>query len=720
MKDSHIFFDKELSWLAFNERVLQEAADPNVPLIERIRFLGIYSANLDEFFRVRVAKIRRKALVEAAHINENLLTDGDEKNTEGKSGILLNKILIKVEKLTERFRITARKAFDELNKYDIKLLFNNEDSSNFLNGLSKRQLTWLKIFFEHRIIRHITPIIINNKTKLSECLDDDGIYFLVGLKQKEQHQFALIEIPREEVERFIILPKDSKEVLKKIVMLDDVVHYFIDDIFRSLFQFESIDAYSVKLTRDSDYNLNDELDDSLLDKMSKGLKQRLKSDPVRLGYDKNMPEYMLKFLRKQLRIKAFDNLVPGVRFRHFKDFVKFPNLGGEALEKTPINALESSSFKYFPSIFDAINQGDILVYYPYYKFRHFTEFVRQSSYDPLVKAIKINIYRVAKKSEIIHSLVEAVKNGKNVTVVVELTARFDEEANIEWAKLMKDAGIHVEFGIPTLKIHSKLCIVSRMENEKLVDYAHLGTGNFHEKNARIYTDFSLFTKHKELCQEVNNVFSFIAHSYKRFRFNHLIVSPLTSRRKLYQLIDNEIEQATAGKKAEITLKLNNLVDNGLIKRLYSASNAGVSVRLIIRGMCSLVPGLEGYSENIQVISIVDQFLEHPRVMIFHNCSDDLVYISSADWMERNIDQRVEVGCPIYDKKLKKRIIDIIEIHFKDNCKSRIINQYQDNSYKVKSKGKTVRSQLAIYDYLVNEENNDHKFLKLSSQTSKTK
>lgn len=699
MIDKKFFFNKELSWLSFNERVLQEAGDSSVPLIERIHFLGIYSSNLDEFFRVRVANIRRKLLLENA-------TSEVETQEQKSLELLLEQINDTVARLTESFRGYARQAFEELKSHNIELLFNDEKSTVFNQQLNCDEKNFITTLFKNHIIRHITPIFISSNTQLVNCLDDDGIYFLVALRQQENVQYVLIEIPRSEANRFIILPKDKDKQMQRIVMLDDIVHYFLGDIFNGMIEYEEIDAYSLKLTRDAEYDLNDELDQSLLDKMSKGLKQRLTADPVRLGFDKNMPDYMIKYLRKSLKIKDKNNLVPGVRYRHFKDFISFPNLGSRELEKVDLPALDASRFGSNNLSFDDITQHDILVYYPYHKFRHFTEFVRQASYDPLVKTIKINIYRVAKKSEIIHSLIEAVKNGKQVTVVVELRARFDEEANIEWAKRMKDAGIHVEFGIDSLKVHSKLCLVSRQENDKLVRYAHIGTGNFHEKNARIYTDFSLFTKHKEIAQEVDNVFSFIAHSYKRFRFNHLIVSPITSRRRYYQLIDNEISLAKLGKKAHITLKVNNLVDKGLITRLYQASEAGVKIDIIVRGMCSLVPGQTGVSENISVISIVDQFLEHPRVMIFHNGGSNDLYISSADWMERNIDQRVEVSCPIYDPVLKQRIIDIIEIQLNDNQKARIINATQDNIYVKNGRKKPVRSQIDIYNYLVEQEKND--------------
>ena len=704
MSNPKLYFEKELSWLSFNERVLQESADSNVPLIERIRFLGIYSSNLDEFFRVRVAKLRRKALLESA-------TSDKESPKQIELASLLNQIIEKVQHLTDKFQPIATANFNELTQHNIELLFNNEKSKVFKKQLTKPQKQWINTFFEHQVIRHITPIIISSNTQLANCLDDDGIYLFVGLKQQESVQYVLIEVPKLEVDRFIILPKEQTDDMQRIVLLDDIVHYFLDDILSGLFEYDDMDAYSIKLTRDSEYNLDDELDQSLLDKMSKGLKQRLNADPVRLGYDQLMPEYMLKFLKKSLKIREHYNLVPGVRYRNFKDFIGFPNLGSPELEKPEFTALNAHRFTHYKNVFEAISHNDVLVYYPYYKFRHFTEFVRQASFDPMVRQISINIYRVAKKSEIIHSLIEAVKNGKQVTVVVELKARFDEEANINWAKRMKDAGIKVEFGIESLKIHSKLCIVTRVEDERIARYAHIGTGNFHEKNARIYTDFSLFTKHKEIAQEVDNVFSFISHSYKRFRFNHLIVSPLNSRRKLYQMIDNEADIAKQGKAANIILKVNNLADNGLINKLYSASNAGVNIKLIVRSMCSLIPGIKGVSENIHVISIVDQFLEHPRVMIFGNQGDELVYISSADWMERNIDQRVEVGCPIFDPVLKQRIIDIIHLQLNDNQKARVISQAQDNQYIKQGNNKAMRSQATTYDFLQQQEQLDKKELK---------
>ncbi|GHE81471.1 polyphosphate kinase 1 [Thalassotalea profundi] len=706
MFEGQSLFEKELSWLSFNERVLQEANDESVPLIERIRFLGIYSSNLDEFFRVRVAGIRRRAILETA-----------QGEPSGKWSHLQFAVTDKVEILTAQFQKTSTHVFSLLQAQGIHTLYDAPDALKFDKYLTPTQISWLEQVFDNRIIRHITPIVIHSKTQLTQCIDDDGIYFLVALNKGMSKQFCLVEIPRVDIERFIIVPTNNGDNPKYIVILDDVVEFFIDKLFAGMFDYDHIDAYSLKLTRDAEYNLTDDLDESLLDQMSKGIKQRLKADMVRLVHDRKMPKYMLSYLRKSLKIREHESLSPSVRYRHFKDFMKFPSLNEKCSQTAEIKALESIRFNAFNSVFDAISYQDILLYYPYHKFKHFTEFVRQASYDPLVKHIKINIYRVAKNSRIIQSLVEAVKNGKRVSVVVELRARFDEQANIEWAKTMKDAGIDVEFGIESLKVHAKLCVVTRLENEKMVRYTHIGTGNFHEANARVYTDFALFTKHKEISQEVDNVFDFIEHSYKRFRFNHLIVSPLTSRRRIYQLIDNETNAAEQGQTAEISIKLNNLVDPGIINKLYQASNAGVKIRIIVRGMCALIPGVKEYSKNIKVISIVDRYLEHPRIMFFHNAGNEQLFISSADWMERNLDERVEVACPIYDLTIKTRIIEIFNLQFNDNVKARIINKEQNNLYVKQGSNPPIRSQIEIYHYLVEKEKEDSLLLleKLNEQ-----
>ncbi len=678
------YLEKELSWLSFNERVLQEAADDTVPIIERVRFLGIYSSNQDEFFRVRVADVRRQILID------------ESKGGGQEARALLAEINSKVLTLQQKFDSIYLQLIHDLAKRNIFLV--NEIQ------LSEQESLWLKRHFQDKIRRHIVPLIINDHTELTRYLNDGSTYLVTGIRNANAVTYCLIEVPNKKVPRFIELPpmKGNKK-RKTIILLDNIIRHCLDDLLTGFFEFDAVECYSIKLTRDAEYNLSNEIELSMLEKMSSGLKQRLTAEPVSFVYDREMPQHMLEMLQGQLGIAGMDSMIPGGRYHCFKDFIGFPNPGRDYLEHPKIKAIRSSQFRQAANVFEAISKKDILLYYPYHAFNHVTEMLRQAAFDPAVRSIKINIYRVAKHSQILHSLVEAVKNGKDVSVVVELQARFDEEANIEWAKHLTDHGVRINFGIPSLKIHSKLMLVKRIENGRLVKYAHIGTGNFHEKTAKIYTDFALFTAHSEICDEVDNVFEFIEHSYKKFKFNHLLISPVDNRRKLYSLIDNEINNSINDKPASITLKLNNLVDTGLIKRLYDASRNGVKVRLIIRGMCSLLPGIPGLSENIQAISIVDRFLEHPRVMIFNNENDPKVFISSADWMSRNLDKRIEVGCPIYDEDLKTLVLKIIEQQFKDTTKARVIDRLQQNAYVKRGNRKKVRSQLAIYDQLLDYE-----------------
>jgi polyphosphate kinase len=482
----------------------------------------------------------------------------------------------------------------------------------------------------------------------------------------------------------------------------------LDELFKGFFDYDELSGYAMKMTRDAEYDLRNEIEYSLLEQMSEGVNQRLTAKPVRFVYERDMPPQMLEFLCNKLNISNYDNLIPGGRYHNFKDFIAFPNVGREYLENKPLPPMKCADFEGYANSFDAIKAKDILLYYPYHTFDHISELVRQASFDPKVLSIKINIYRVAKDSRLMNSLIDAVHNGKNVTVVVELQARFDEEANIEWSKVLTEAGVHVIFGAPGLKIHSKLLMISRREGEEIIRYAHIGTGNFHEKTARIYTDFSLLTADQEITNEVRNVFGYIENPYRPVKFNHLMVSPRNSRTQIYRLIDNEIANAKLGKKAALTIKVNNLVDKGIVNKLYGASTAGVKINMIIRGMCSLVPGIEGISDNIRIISIVDRFLEHPRVVITHNDGAPQVYISSADWMTRNIDHRIEVAAPVRDPRLKQRIIDITNIHFTDTVKARFIDKEMSNAYVPRGNRKKVRSQIAIYDYLKNIEKQTRK------------
>lgn len=683
MSAEKLYVEKELSWLSFNERVLQEAADKTVPLIERIRFLGIFSNNLDEFYKVRFADVKRRILI------------NQERGGNDNSKHLLTKMQTKALKLNERFDELYAELIRDMARRRIFLV--NETQ------LSETQQKWVRKYFRKEVLPHITPLMMRDDIDVLQFLKDEYAYITVELKKQDQSKYALLEIPTDHLPRFVMVPEQKGKRRKTIILLDNIIRYCLDELFRGFFDYDELNGYAMKMTRDAEYDLSHEVEHSLLEQMSEGVSQRLTAMPVRFVYEREMPQDMLDFLCDKLKISNYDNLIPGGRYHNFKDFIGFPNVGREYLEHKPLPPMTCSDFDGFDNSFDAIKNKDILLYYPYHTFDHISELVRQASFDPKVLSIKINIYRVAKNSRLMNSLIDAVHNGKKVTVVVELQARFDEEANIEWAKVLTEAGVQVVFGAPGLKIHSKLLLISRREGEEIIRYAHIGTGNFHEKTARIYTDFSLLTADTELTDEVRNVFGYIENPYRPVRFNHLIVSPRNSRKQLYKLIDGEIANARAGKKAELILKVNNLVDKGLINKLYGASASGVEIKMIIRGMCSLVPGIEGVSDNIKIISIVDRFLEHPRVVITHNDGDPQVYISSADWMTRNIDHRIEVATPVRDQRLKQRIIDIINIHFTDTVKARWIDKEMSNSYVPRGNRKKVRSQIAIYDYLKNIE-----------------
>lgn len=683
MSTEKLYIEKELSWLSFNERVLQEAADKTVPLIERIRFLGIFSNNLDEFYKVRFADVKRRILI------------NQERGGSDSSKRLLSRMQAKALKLNEQFDELYSELIREMARRRIFLV--NEQQ------LDEAQQRWITKYFRNEVMPHITPLMMKDEIDVLQFLKDEYAYLAVELRKDEHSKYALIEIPTDHLPRFVMVPEQKGKRRKTIILLDNIIRYCLDELFKGFFDYDELAGYAMKMTRDSEYDLRNEIEYSLLEQMSEGVSQRLTAMPVRFVYEREMPKTMLDILCSKLKISSYDNLIPGGRYQNFKDFISFPNVGRDYLENKPMPSLKCADFEGYANSFDAIKTKDILLYYPYHTFDHVSELVRQASFDPKVLGIKINIYRVAKDSRLMNSLIDAVHNGKNVTVVVELQARFDEEANIEWSKVLTEAGVHVIFGAPGLKIHSKLLLISRLEGEEIVRYAHIGTGNFHEKTARIYTDFALLTADQELTNEVRNVFGYIENPYRPVKFNHLMVSPRNSRSQIYRLIDGEIANAKAGKKASLTIKVNNLVDKGIVTRLYAASTAGVKVNMIIRGMCSLVPGIVGVSENIRIISIVDRFLEHPRVIITHNDGDPQVFISSADWMTRNIDHRIEVATPIRDPRLKQRIIDITNIHFTDTVKARLIDKEMSNSYVPRGNRKKVRSQIAIYDYLKNIE-----------------
>ena len=679
MGQDKLYIEKELSWLSFNERVLQEAADKSNPLIERMRFLGIYSSNLDEFYKVRFADLKRRILI------------NEEQGLDGNLRHLLGKIQARVLKTDQIFDSLYNELLLEMARNQIFLVNERQVSPN--------QQEWLRDYFRQYLRPHITPILIFDETDLVEFLKDNYTYLAVEIIRGDEISYALLEIPSDKIPRFVNLPAEAPRRRKTMILIDNILRYCLDDIFKGFFDYDALNAYSMKMTRDAEYDLVTEMESSLLELMSSSLKQRLTAEPVRFVYQRDMPDAMVAMLLDKLGISSYDSVIPGGRYHNFKDFISFPNVGRANLVNKPLPRLRHTGFNHFRNGFDAIRERDVLLYYPYHTFEHVLELLRQASFDPNVLSIKINIYRVAKDSRIITSMIHAAHNGKKVTVVVELQARFDEEANIHWAKRLTEAGVHVIFSVPGLKIHAKLFLISRREGENIVRYAHIGTGNFNEKTARLYTDYSLLTADERITNEVRRVFNFIENPYRPVSFEHLLVSPQNSRDKLYQLIDTEIENALANRDAGITLKVNNLVDKGLAEKLYQASSAGVKINLLVRGMCSLIPNLPGISENIQVISILDRYLEHDRVYVFNNGGDKKVYLSSADWMTRNIDYRIEVAVEILDPILKTRVLETLDILFSDTVKARVIDKESSNRYVSRGNKRKVRAQNAIYDYI---------------------
>ncbi len=672
--------NREISWLSFNDRVLQEAADKTVPLVERIRFLAIFSSNLDEFYRVRVATLNRLS---------NL-------NTKSKEILGYNprKTLNQIKTLVVR----QERKFNHLYEDDIvkelesrKIFIINEKQMNVSRG------QFVRDYFRNKVLSTLVPVMIDKDAPFPE-LKDRAIYFFVRLtknKNKEKHRFALIEIPTDGSNRFLVLPETNN--LKFVTLIDDIVRYCLDDIF-FIFDYDKVEAYSIQLTRDAELDLDRHVSEKFIDALSKSLQKRGKGKPMRLLYDTDMPLDMLTHLVAELDLSA-DGLIPGNRYHNFKDFISFPNVGGPELEYPRVPALPVKDLSSVNSIFAQIAKRDYLINLPYQSFDYIIHFLREAAIDPKVREINITLYRLAENSRVIHALINAAKNGKKVNCLVELKARFDEQANIFWTKRLEDEGIEVNYGLLDYKVHSKVCLVSRLEKGKKVYYANLATGNFNEKTASLYCDHSVFTSNPAITKELVKLFDGLEKKVFYRGFTELVVSPLESRQKIYDLIDAEIKVAKAGTRAYIILKMNSLTDEDMISKLYDANNAGVKINLIIRGMCCLVPGITGFSENIEVISIVDRFLEHARVWIFGNKGDEKVFISSADLMPRNLDHRVEVGFPILDAGVKAEIRDIIDIQLRDNTKAREINQQNNNRYKKGRSKAGNRAQLDIYNYL---------------------
>jgi polyphosphate kinase len=673
---------RDISWLSFNHRVLQEAADDTVPLRERIRFLGIFSNNLDEFFRVRVATLNRMIAI-GRKSNMHL-----EINPE----LILEEIQEKVLAQQKEFERIWNEILRELKKE--KIFFHSE------KNLNRAQQQFVLNYFNEEIRSNVVPLMMESISAFP-ILNDKSIYLACTLSKKDKSiakKFALVSVPTRRLPRLIILP--SKQNERHIILLEDIIRFCLPHIF-SFFGYDTFSAAIIKLTRDAEIDIDNDVSTSLIQKIEKGLKNRKKGKTVRFVYDKDIDPSLLAYLVRRLGLTHKDNVIPGGRIHNFKDFMDFPEsvFTKKSQRKKPFThpALKNST-----RIADIILQKDVLLNFPYHSFNSVIDLLREAAIDPEVVTIKITCYRLAPRSKIINALTNAVRNGKEVIVVIELKARFDEEANLEWKEELEEAGVKVFIGIPNFKVHAKLCLIKKMIDNKPVYYGFVSTGNVNEKTATVYGDHCLLTSDKTIMADVKRIFYYLELPKMRPHFlkacKTIMVSPTGMRRKLVQLIQKETKAARAKKPAAITLKLNSLSDELLIKKLYEAAKAGVTIKMVIRGIfCMLTQNAR--FKDIYAISIVDEYLEHARVMIFHNGGKEKVFISSADWMLRNIDHRIEAACPIYDVNIQQELKDMLQIQLSDNTKARILDDELSNQYVNPRNTKKVRSQLEIYNYL---------------------
>ncbi|MBP6374400.1 MAG: polyphosphate kinase 1 [Flavobacterium sp.] len=684
------YIEREKSWLAFNARVLQEAADETVPLLDRLRFLGIFSNNLDEFFRVRYAAIRRLSL---SGISGQKALGGSTAHQ------LLNEItaivIAQQEESLQVLRIIEKKLEAE------RIFIVNEKQ------LSPEQEAYVKDFFIQTVSPALVTIILNDLAEFPLLKDTSG-YLAVKLvlntaapsnllqrvSRRKEIRYAVIEIPKT-INRFVVLPQsDGKDY---VILLDDVIRFNLSSIF-NIFDYYSVTAHMIKITRDAQLEMDSDLSKSMLEKIANSVKDRRIGEPVRFVYDQEIGKDTLKFFLSKIHLDSTDSLIPGGRYHNRRDYMDFPNLGRYDLLYKKNEPLPVPGLSLEGSILEKISTKDYLMHAPYQSFSYLIKFLREAALDPKVVSIKITLYRLAKNSQIISSLINAAKNGKKVTVQIELQARFDEASNISYSEKMQMEGIQLIFGIKGLKVHSKICVIERIEQQKIKRYGLISTGNFNESTAKIYTDVTLFTSHQKILKDIDKIFDFFEVNFRIHRFKHLIVSPHYTRSRFYKLIEREIMHTKLGHQGMIHLKMNSLSDFDMVDKLYEASRAGVKIKLQVRGICSLIPGVPGMSDNIEAISIVDNYLEHTRVYIFGNNGDPEVFISSADFMTRNLDTRVEVACPIYDPAIKQELIDVFDMGWKGNVKARFHSQLLDNKYRQKGDNPVFRAQLETYNY----------------------
>ena len=675
----YTFKNRELSWLDFNERVLQEAADITVPLIERLRFIGIFSNNLDEFYKVRYATVKRLALskerVKKFYKGENAKD-------------LLNLITERAIELQNRSNLILDFILKDLEKENIFIVDEQ--------AIPKDSISYIESFFLDKIQPKLKIVLLNEKDDFPQ-LSESSCFLIIKVESKNKNlNYAIIQFP-DEFERFIVIKNQD---VKYVIMIDDIIRYHLFEIFK-IFNPSNISANMIKFSRDAELDFDDDISKSYLEKISQSVKDRLKGDPLRFVYDKEIDPNTLKFLLEKMNINSeIDSVIPGGKYHNKKDYMNFPILNND-LAYDKIEQLVIKDFYKHKTVFESIDERDFLVHTPFHKFNHILTFLSEASIDPDVKRICITIYRLSKLSSVANTLINAAKNGKEVIVQIELQARFDETNNIDYAKLMQDQGVKLIFGIPTLKVHAKVCVVEKLINNKILKYGFISTGNFNESTAKIYTDFTIFTSNQSLLDEISNVFEFFSFNYKKFKYEKLIISPYNTKKFFKSLIKNEIKNAKRGKDAFIKIKLNNITNYEMVEELYKAAEEGVKIYLIVRGICCLIPNQKNTHNNIELISIVDKFLEHTRMFIFCNNGKNKTYISSADWMTRNLDNRVEVTIPIEDEKISNQLNDIFSIYWNDNQKSRYVNSENNNEYRKNELG-IIRSQSQVYNYHHNE------------------
>ena len=679
MKDKDLknaYVDRDVSWMYFNHRILKEAQKDNIPLLERLSFLGIYSNNLDEFFRVRMASLNR------------LLESADK--SAKKERERLKQTIKTINKLNATYSTeytdTIAHVFGQLEEHNIKLLDEN--------NLNEEQKEFIKDFYYDKLNGATNPIWLDNISEIGK-LQDNRIYLIVKKTEKEETfgkkpktDYAIIKVPDSAFGRFLVLPPSNG--CQNAIYLDDVVRFCLPLIFIG-FKASTYEAYSFKFTKDAEMEMENDSDYGVLQLIAKGVNSRKKGEPVRLIYDKLMPKDMQKKIMARLNVDHLDAALPSGRYQNHKDLMKFPDFGHKELKYPKWEHVMKDEFLKEESILKQIREKDRFIHVPYNSFDSYIRVLREAALHPDVKEIKTTLYRLASDSKVVKALVCAARNGKKVTAVVELLARFDEKSNIKWSKRMQEEGINVIFGVEGLKVHSKLLYIESKKGSIVC----IGTGNFHEGNAKVYTDYLMMTARKDIVSEVNRVFDFINRPFSQPRFRELLVSPNSMKTKLLQLLNNEIKNAKAGKEAWIKVKINHITERDMVEKLYAASQAGVKIELLVRGNCSLVPGIPGVSDNIKIVGIIDRYLEHSRIIITCNNGQPKYFIGSADWMPRNLLNRIEVYTPVYDLDMQRDLLRTVEYGLADTTNGRLVDGKGNDPLQTSEDGMAFRSQEEI-------------------------